>query len=201
MVQLSHLYISNGKTIALAIRTSVGKMMSLFFSMLSRFIIAFLSKSKSLLISWQQLPSAVILEHTKIKYVTASTFFPTICHEVKGLDGMTLVFWMLSFILLFHSHQEALTKAWYFFLFIFNTTASVFQPHLISLAFYCSLNLLFLGELSYPVPAIALSWCLSSLSFGNDSSFITFPVSSQMLTPNYDSPWFYLWTVFLKNAT
>ena len=92
MVQLSHLYMSNGKTVALAIWTFVGKMMSLFFNMLSRFIIAFLSKSKSLLISWRQLPSAVILEHKKIKYVTASTFFPTICHKVKGLDGMILVF-------------------------------------------------------------------------------------------------------------
>ena len=115
MVQLSHLYMSNGKTVALAIWTFVGKMMSLFFNMLSRFIIAFLSKSKSLLISWRQLPSAVILEHKKIKYVTASTFFPTICHKVKGLDGMILVFWMSHFILLFHSHQEALPYAWYFF--------------------------------------------------------------------------------------
>ena len=75
-----------------------------------------------------------------------------------------------------------------FFLFIFHTIASVFQLHLISLAFYCSLNLLFLGELSYLVPAIALSWCLFSLSFWHDSFFITFPVSSQMLTLNSDSP-------------
>ena len=97
MVQLSHSYMTTGKTIALTIQTFVGKMMSLLFNMLSRFLIAFLPRSKCLLISWLQSPSAVILEPKKIKSVTISTFSPTICLEVMGLDAMILVFWMLSF--------------------------------------------------------------------------------------------------------
>ena len=72
MVQLSHPYIATGKTIALTIQTFVGKVMSLIFSMLSRFVIAFLPRSKCLLLSWLQSPSAVILEPKKIKLVTVS---------------------------------------------------------------------------------------------------------------------------------
>ena len=71
--------------------------MSLLFNMLSRFIIAFLPRSKSLLISWLKSPSAVILESKKIKSVTVSTVSPSICHEVRGLHAMIFVFWMLSF--------------------------------------------------------------------------------------------------------
>ena len=71
--------------------------MSLLFNMLSRFVIAFLPRSKRLLISWLQSPSAVILEPKKIKSVTVSIVSPSICHEVMGLDAMILVFWMLSF--------------------------------------------------------------------------------------------------------
>ena len=85
------------KTIALNIQTFVGKVMSLIFNMLSRFVIAFLSRSKCLLILWLQSPSVVILEPKKIKSVTVSTFPSSICHEMMGLDTMTLVFWMLSF--------------------------------------------------------------------------------------------------------
>ena len=77
MVQFSHLYITSGKTIVLAIEAFVIKVMSLLFNILSRFVIAFLPRSKCLLISWLQPPSAVILEHKKIKSVTASTFFPS----------------------------------------------------------------------------------------------------------------------------
>ena len=73
-------------------RTFVGKVMSLFFNTLSRFVIASLPKNKPLLISWLQSPSAVILEPKKIKSVTASTFSSSICHEVMGLDAMILVF-------------------------------------------------------------------------------------------------------------
>ena len=80
------------KTIALSIRTSVGKVMSLLFNILSRFVIAFLPKNKHLLISWLQPPSAVILEPKKIKSVTVSTVSPSICHEVMGPDAMILVF-------------------------------------------------------------------------------------------------------------
>ena len=97
MVQLSHLYMTTGKTIALTIWTFVGKVMSLLFNMLSRFVIAFLPRSKHLLMSWLQLPSAVILEPKKIKSVTVSIVSPSICHEVMGPDVMSLVFWMLSF--------------------------------------------------------------------------------------------------------
>ena len=88
---------TTGKTIALTIQTFVGKAMSLFFKTLSRFVISFLPSSKRLLISWLQSPSAVIWEPKKRKSVTASTFPPSICHEVMGLDAMILVFWMLSF--------------------------------------------------------------------------------------------------------
>ena len=88
---------TTGKTIALTRWTFVGKVMSLLFSMLSRLVIAFLPRSKCLLISWLQSPSAVILEHKKIKSVTVSIVSPYICHEVMGLDAMILVFWMLNF--------------------------------------------------------------------------------------------------------
>ena len=97
MAQLSHPYKTTGKTIALTRRTFVGKVMSLLFNILSRFVISFLPRSKLLLISWLQPPSAVILEPKKIKPVTVSIVFPSICHEVMGPDAVILVFWMLSF--------------------------------------------------------------------------------------------------------
>ena len=97
MVQLSHPYMTTGKTIALTRWTFVGKVMSLLFNMLSRLVIDFLPKSKHLLISWLQSPSAVILEPQKIKSVTVSIVSSSICHEVMGPDDMILVFWMLSF--------------------------------------------------------------------------------------------------------
>ena len=88
-VQLSHPYMTTGKTIALTRWTFVGKVMSLFFNMLSRLVIIFLPRSKRLLISWLQSPSAVILEPRKIKSDTVS---PSICHEMVGLDSMILFF-------------------------------------------------------------------------------------------------------------
>ena len=91
-VQLSHPYMTTGKTIALTRRTFVGKVMSLLFNMLSRLVITFLPRSKCLLISWLQSPSAVILEPPKIKSFTISTVSPSICHEVMGPDAMILVF-------------------------------------------------------------------------------------------------------------
>ena len=87
-VQLSHPYMTTGKTIALTRRTFVGKVMSLLFNMLSRFVITFLPRSKRLLISWLQSPSAVILEPKKIKSVTISIVSPSICHEVMGPDDL-----------------------------------------------------------------------------------------------------------------
>ena len=97
MVQFWHPYLTTGKTIALTRQTFVGKVMSLLFNMLSRLVIAFLPRSKHLLISWLQSPSAVILEPKKIKPVAVSIVSPSICHEVMGPDAMILVFWMLSF--------------------------------------------------------------------------------------------------------
>ena len=91
-VQLSHSYMTTGKTIALTRRTFVGKVMSLHFNMLSRLVIIFPSRSKRLLISWLQSPSAVILEPPKIKSATISTVSPSICHEVMRPDAMILVF-------------------------------------------------------------------------------------------------------------
>ena len=91
LVQLSHAYMTTGKKHGPTIWIFVGKVMSLLFNTLSRFVIAFLPRSKHLLISWLQSPSAVILEPKKIKSVTASTFSPSICHEVMGLDAIILV--------------------------------------------------------------------------------------------------------------
>ena len=97
-IQLSHPYMTTGKTIVLTRRTFVGKAMSLLFNMLSRLVITFLPRSKRLLISWLQSPSAVILEpKKKIKSATISTVSPSISHEVMGPDAIILVFWMLSF--------------------------------------------------------------------------------------------------------
>ena len=97
MIHLSHPYMTTGKIIALTRQTFVGEVISLLFNMLSRFVIGFLPRSKSLLISWLQSPSAVILEPKKIKSVTVFIFLPYICHEVMELDAIILVFWMLSF--------------------------------------------------------------------------------------------------------
>ena len=87
MVQLSHQSVTSGKIIALTRWTFVGKVMSLHFNMLSRLVIAFLPRSKHILISWIQSPSAVILEPKKIKSLTVSIVTPSICHEVMGLDA------------------------------------------------------------------------------------------------------------------
>ena len=92
MVQLSHPYMTTGKTIVLTRWTFVGKRMSLPFNVLSRLVITFLPRSKHLLISWLQSASAVILEPQKMKSDTISTVSPSISHEVMGPDAMILVF-------------------------------------------------------------------------------------------------------------
>ena len=97
MVQLSHPYMTTRKTTALTRQIIVSKVMSLLLNMLSRLVIAFLPRSKRLLISWLQSPSALILEPKKIQSVTVSVVSPPICHEVMGWDAMILVFWILSF--------------------------------------------------------------------------------------------------------
>ena len=91
MVQLAHLYLTTGKTLALTRWTFVDKVMSLLFNMLSRFIIAFLLRSKRLLISWLQTPSAVILEPKKIKFVTVFIVSPSVYHEMMGPDAMIFI--------------------------------------------------------------------------------------------------------------
>ena len=91
-IVLSHPYMTTGKPIALTRQTFVGKVMSLLFNMLSRLVITFLPRSKRLLISWLQSPSAVILEPPKIKSDTVSTVSPSISHEVMGPDAMIFVF-------------------------------------------------------------------------------------------------------------
>ena len=97
IIELSHPYMTTRKTIALTRWTFVGKVMSLLFNTLPRLVITFLPRSKHLLISCLQSPSAVVLKPPKIKSATISTVFPSIHHEVMGLDAMILVFWMLSF--------------------------------------------------------------------------------------------------------
>ena len=94
MVQLSHPYMTTGNTRALTRWTFVGKVMSLLFNMLSRLVITSLQRSKHLLVSWLQSPSAVILEPIKIKSLTV---FPPICHEVIGSDAMIFVFFNVEF--------------------------------------------------------------------------------------------------------
>ena len=105
MVQLSHPYMTTGKTMALNRWTFVCKVMSLLFNMLSRFVISFFPRNKHLLLSRLQSPSTVILEPKKVRSVTVSIFLPSFCHEVIGLDAtmIFLSFWTLSF-----KHQEAL---------------------------------------------------------------------------------------------
>ena len=92
MVQLSHPYMTTGKTIAMTRRTFVGKVMSLLFNILSRLVIAFLPRSKHLSISWLQSPSAVILEAKKIKSITVSIVSPSIYHDLMGPDAMIFIF-------------------------------------------------------------------------------------------------------------
>ena len=92
IVQLSHPYMTTGKTIALTRMAFVGKVMSLLFNTLSRLVITFLPRSKCLLVSWVQSPSAVILKPKKIKSLTVFIVSPSICHEVMELDAMILVF-------------------------------------------------------------------------------------------------------------
>ena len=97
IVQLSHPYMTTGKTIALTRQTFVGIIVSLLYNMLSRLVIVLIIRSKHLLISWLQSSSAVILEPPKMKSVTVSTVSLSICHEVMEPDAMIVIFWMLNF--------------------------------------------------------------------------------------------------------
>ena len=92
MVHLSYLHVTTGKTIALTMCTFIGKVVSLLFNLLSRFVIVFLPRSKHLLITWLQSSSAVILESKKTKCLTVPLVSASVCHEVMGPDTMILVF-------------------------------------------------------------------------------------------------------------
>ena len=148
IVQLSHPYMTTGKTIVLTRWTFVGKAMSLLFNMLSRFVITFLPRSKRLLISWLQSPSAVILEPPKIESVTVSTVSPSIFHEVMRPDAMILVFWMLSF-------KPAFSLSSFIFIKRLFSSSSLSAIRVVSSAY---LRLLIF------LPAILIAACASSSS-------------------------------------
>ena len=144
MVQLSHPHMTTGKTITLTRWTFVRKVMLLLFDMLSRMVIAFLPRSKHLLISWLQSPSAVILEPKKIKSVTISIVSPSIYQEVLGPDAMIFIFLMLRFKPTFSLSSFALIKRFF--------SSSLSAIRVVSSAY---LKLLFL--LGILIPAYASS--------------------------------------------
>ena len=147
---------TTGKTIDLIIWTFVGKVMCLLFNTLSRLVIVFLSRSKHLLISWQQSLSTVILEHKKI--VTVSTVSPSICHEVMGLDAMIFIFWMLSF-------KPAFSLSSFTFIKRLFSSSSLSAIRVVSSA-YLRL-LIFLPAILIPAmlyPAQHFTWCTPHIS-------------------------------------
>ena len=157
-VQLSHPYMTTGKTIALARWTFVGKVMSLLFNMLPMLVITFLQRSKCSLISWLQSPSAVILEPQKIKSDTVSTVSPSICHEMMVSDAMILVFWMLSFEPTFSLSSFTFIKRLF-------SSSSLSSKRVVSSA-YLRL-LIFLPAILIPAcasPAQHFSWCTLHIS-------------------------------------
>ena len=150
MIQLSHPYMTTGKTIAWTIQTFVSKVMSLLFNILSRFVIAFLPRSKHLLISWLQSPSTVLLDPKKMKSVTVSIVSPSICHEVMEPDAMILVVWMFHF-------QPAFSLSSFTFFKRFLGSFSLYAIRVVSSA-YLSLLIFF--------PAILIpAWASCSPAF------------------------------------
>ena len=146
---------TTGKTIALIRWTFVDKVISLRFNMLSRLVITFLSRSKRLLISWLQSPSAVILEPRKTKSTTVSTVSPSICHEVMGPDAMILVFWMLS-------SKPTFLLSSFTFIKRFFSSSSLSAIRVVSSA-YLRL-LIFLPAVLIPACTQRFSWCTLHIS-------------------------------------
>ena len=141
---------TTAKTIALTIQTFVSKVMSLLFNMLSRLVIAFLPRSKCLLISWLHSPSAVILEPKKIKSLTVSIVSPSLCREMMGTDAMILVVWMFHF-------QPAFSLSSFTFFKRFFGSFSLYAIRVVSSA-YLSLLIFF--------PAILIpAWASCSPAF------------------------------------
>ena len=141
-----------GKAIALTIWTFVGKVMSLLFNMLSRFVRAFLPKSKSLLILWWQSPSTVILESKKIKSVTISIVSPSIYHEVMGPDAIIFVFWIFSF-------KPAFWLSSFTFIKRFSSSSS-FSAIRVVLSAYLKLLIFLLAILIPACASSSLTFCM-----------------------------------------
>ena len=179
VVQLSHPYMTTGKTTALTRQTFAGKVMSLLFNSLSRLIITFLPRSKCLFISWLQSPSAVILEPRKMKSDTVSTVSPSIYHEVMGPDAMILVFWMLSFKPTFSLSYFTFIKRIFSSLSAIRVLSSAYLRLLIFL-------LAILIQLVLP-PAQHFSWCtLYMLNKQGDNIqpwHTPFPIWNQSVVP------------------
>ena len=150
MVQFSHPYMTTGKTIALARGIFVSKIISLLFNMLSRFVIAFLPRSKHLLISWLQSLSTMILKPKKNEICHCFHFSPFICHELMGLNAMILVFWMLNF-------KPA-----------FSCSSFTFIKRLFSLSLFSNIRVVSCGYLRLLVFLLAIlipAWASSCLEF------------------------------------
>ena len=154
MVQLSHPYMTTGKTIALIIWTFVSKVISLLFNVPSRLVTTFLPRSQRLLISWLQSPSAVILEPKGRKSVTVSIVSPSIYQEVMGPDAMIFVFWMLNF-------KRAFSLSSFTFIKRLFSSFSLSAIRVVSSA-YLRLLIFLLAVL---IPACAhFSWCTLHIS-------------------------------------
>ena len=134
MVQLSHPYMTTGKTTALIVRASVDQVMPLLFNTLSRFVTAFLPRSNRLLISWLQSPSSVISEPKKRKSVTVSTFSLSICQEVMGPDVMILV--LFSFVLSFLTLRCFSSKLFMVYFWLHWVLVDTCRPSLVASAGY-----------------------------------------------------------------
>ena len=157
-VQLSYPYMTTGKTITLTRRIFVSKVMSLLLNMLSRLVLTFLPRSKCLLISWLQSPSAVTLEPKKIKSDTVSTVSPSISHEVMEPDAMIFVFWMLSF-------KPTFSPSFTFIKRLFSCS-SLSAIRVVSSA-YLRLLMLLLAIFDFQLvlhPAQHFSWCTLHIS-------------------------------------
>ena len=181
-VQRSYPYITTGKTRALPRRTCVSKVMSLLFNMLSRLVIDFLPRSKRLLISWLQSPSAVILEPKKYSLSLFPLFSPSICHEVMGPDAMIFVFWMLSF-------KPAFSLSCFTFIKKLFSSSSLSVIRVVSWA-YLRL-LIFLPAILIPVcasynPAFCIMYSAHKLNKQGDSLDI-------LLSQFGTSPLFHVW--------
>ena len=140
------------KAIALTIWTFISKVTSLLFNMPSKLVITFLSRSKRLLISWLQSPSAVILEPKKVKSVTLSIFSPSICHKVMGLDAMIFNFWKLYF-------KPAFSLSSFTFIKRFFSFSSLSAIRVVSSA-YLKLLIFLLAILTPAYASSSLAFCM-----------------------------------------